>query len=87
MEARVKKLLQSRAGLSKMNIFVVPEQEELLKDDFVPDFPYERTIEEARYEPLVVLHTSRLVTSFPIMVYFMSSWRLLARPDCPRPFI
>jgi hypothetical protein len=64
MDARVQKLLQSHPRLSEMAHFVVPEQEELLKDDFVPDFPYERTVEEARLEPLVVLHTSRLLRSF-----------------------
>lgn len=52
--------------------FVVPEQEELLKDDFVPDFPYERTVEEARLEPLVVLHTSRLLLLFPFDVMVCS---------------
>lgn len=61
-EARVQKLLQSHPRLSTMARYIVPEQQELLKDEFVPDFPYERTVEEARYEPLVVLHTSRSVT-------------------------
>ena len=55
---RVQKLLHGHARLLGMAHYVVPDQEELLKDDFVPDFPYERTIQEARSEPLVVLHTS-----------------------------
>jgi hypothetical protein len=59
MNARIKKLLQSHPRLSGMAYFVVPEQDELLKDEFVPDFAYDRTVEEARLEPLVVLHTSR----------------------------
>ena len=55
---RVQKLLQGHTRLSEIAHYVVPEQEELLKDDFVPDFPYDRTVQEARSEPLVVLHTS-----------------------------
>jgi hypothetical protein len=72
MDARVRKLLQSHPKLSEMAHFVVPEQEELLKDDFVPDFPYERKVEEARLEPLVVLHTSRLPLLFPFDVMVCS---------------
>lgn len=44
-----------------MASYVVPEQHDLLRDEFVPDYPYEKTLEQARYEPLVVLHTSRSV--------------------------
>ena len=68
MDTRVRKLLQTDPQLSKMAHFVVPEQEELLNDDFVPNFPYERTIEDARSEPLVVLHTSRLLPLCPFDV-------------------
>ena len=71
MNARVRKLLQSHPRLSVMAHFVVPEQEELLKDTFVPDVAYGRTVEEARAEPLVVLHTSRLLGlfSFHVLLY------------------
>ncbi len=62
-KAAVENLLQSQASLSKMTYHVAPSQEELLKDDFVPDVPYEKTVEEARFEPLVVLHTSRSIRS------------------------
>lgn len=72
MNARVQKLLQSHPRLAEMVHFVVPEQEELLQDDFVPDFPYERTVEEARVEPLVVLHTSRLFRPFSFDVIVCS---------------
>ena len=44
-----------------MSCYVVPEQQDLLKDEFVPDYPYDKTLEQARYEPLVILHTSRSV--------------------------
>jgi hypothetical protein len=64
METRVQKLLDSHSRLSQMVHFIVPEQEELLKDGFEPDIPYERTVEEARGKPLVVLHTSRLLPLF-----------------------
>lgn len=61
MEPRIRKLLHDHAELSEMTQHVVPEQNELLKDEFVADVPYDRTLEQARYEPLVILHTSRLV--------------------------
>jgi hypothetical protein len=61
MDARIQKLLQSHPRLARMTRFVVPEQEELLEDVFVAEFLYERTVDEARSEPLVVLHTSRLI--------------------------
>lgn len=61
MEARVEKLIQGRSNLSNMSCYVVPEQRDLLRDEFVPDYPYDKTIEQARYEPLVILHTSRSV--------------------------
>ena len=59
METRVQKLIQGRPGGLKMAYYVVPEQERLLENDFVPEFPYDRTLEQARSEPLVILHTSR----------------------------
>lgn len=65
MEQRVQKLLKSRSSLSGMMHYVVPEQNDLLKDEFIPEFPYNRTVEEARRDPLVVLHTSRSV-HFPV---------------------
>ena len=37
---------------------MVPELDELLKEEKVSDYPYQKTFEEARQEPLVVLHTS-----------------------------
>ena len=58
-ESRIRRLLQTRTNLAEVDLFVVPEQHDLLKDEFVPEYPYERTVEEARLEPLVVLHTSR----------------------------
>lgn len=59
MEPRIRKLLQDRSELSYMTYYVVPEQNELLKDDYVPEFSYKRTVAQARSEPLVTLHTSR----------------------------
>ncbi len=40
-------------------LMVVPDQDELLKDEHVPEFPWEKTVEEARSETFVLLHTSR----------------------------
>ena len=67
MEARVRSLAQSRPELSNMALFVVPEQNDLLKDEAVPEFPYDRTLEEARSEPLVIIHTSRQVTTHYVL--------------------
>ena len=61
MENRVKKLIQSRSKLSDISSYAVPEQRDLLRDEYVADYPYDRTLEQARYEPLVILHTSRSV--------------------------
>lgn len=61
METRVQKLLASHSRLSQMVQYTVPEEQQLLEDHFEDDFPYERTVEQARKEPLVVLHTSRLL--------------------------
>ena len=61
MENRVKKLIQGRPKLSGMSSYVVPKQRDLLRDEFVLDYPYDKTLEQARYEPLVILHTSRSV--------------------------
>lgn len=63
MNAKVQKFLQSSRVLRRMTCFIVPEQGHVLTNDYVPDFPYQRTVEEARSEPLVVLHTSRF---FPL---------------------
>lgn len=59
MQSRIEKLIKSRSKLSAMACYVVPEQNDLLKDEFVRNFPYRRTLEQARSEPLVIIHTSR----------------------------
>lgn len=59
MYQRVKKTIQARPGLSGMSIHTVPEQDDLIQDELAPDIPYDRTVDEARSEPLVMLHTSR----------------------------
>ncbi|KIX05583.1 uncharacterized protein Z518_06455 [Rhinocladiella mackenziei CBS 650.93] len=46
---------------------VVPGQTELLKDEPTPPFRYSKTLEEARWEPLVMLHTSS-TTGLPKLI-------------------
>lgn len=62
---RVQALIASRpktgTGANTDIFMTVPEQQELLKDDPVPEFPYDKTVDEARSEPFVTLHTSRSV--------------------------
>ncbi|PWY72566.1 hypothetical protein BO83DRAFT_445576 [Aspergillus eucalypticola CBS 122712] len=61
MKDRVQSLLAARpSNNGPTSIFVVAEQEELLEDTPVPEFPYHKTVETARFDPLVSLHTSRL---------------------------
>ena len=38
--------------------FEMPELNELLDDEVVPQYPYEKTFEEARLDPYLALHTS-----------------------------
>ncbi|OQU95819.1 hypothetical protein CLAIMM_01986 [Cladophialophora immunda] len=46
---------------------VVPGQVELLKDEPTQSFPYTKTLEEARWDPLVMLHTSS-TTGLPKLI-------------------
>lgn len=41
-----------------MKHVVIPDLEELLDQTKAPHYPYEKTFEEAKYDPYVVLHTS-----------------------------
>ena len=41
-----------------MNHILVPDLEQWLHGEHVKSYPYERTFEEARQEPFVVVHTS-----------------------------
>lgn len=59
MKNRVESLIRTRPKSSALAQYTVPEQDELLKDEFVADIPYTKSVEEARLEPLVTLHTSR----------------------------
>lgn len=64
MKARVESVVSQRLipkGGNEQVVTIVPEQDELLKDESTPEFPYSKKLEEARWEPLVMLHTSRLV--------------------------
>ncbi|KAF9890498.1 hypothetical protein FE257_005903 [Aspergillus nanangensis] len=49
------------------SIFVVPEERELLNEEPRIPFPYEKTVEDARFEPLVSIHTSS-TTGMPKLV-------------------
>lgn len=41
-----------------MRVLQIPGNEELLDGPLFPDYPFEKTFEEARTDPFVVLHTS-----------------------------
>ena len=41
-----------------MTVFLLPELLELLEEEAVPSYPYNKTFAEARQNPFVVLHTS-----------------------------
>lgn len=44
---------------------VIPDLEDLLDQTKAPYYPYEKTFEEAKYDPYVVLHTSG-TTGIPV---------------------
>jgi acyl-coenzyme A synthetase/AMP-(fatty) acid ligase len=52
--------------------FEVPDLDELLDTQY-PPYPYERTFEQARNEPLVTLHTSGS-TGFPKPIIWTHGW-------------
>ena len=53
-----KRIAESLLNARSLNSTQVPELDELLNEEPVPAYPYNKTFEEARQEPLVVLHTS-----------------------------
>lgn len=55
-----------------MRVHHIPEAEELL-GEIHPHFPYEKSFEQARGEPLVVLHTSG-TTGLPKPVIWTHDW-------------
>lgn len=55
-----------------MRVHQIPEVDELLGQKF-PHFPYEKSFEQARAEPLVVLHTSG-TTGLPKPVIWTHDW-------------
>ncbi|KAF2811145.1 acetyl-CoA synthetase-like protein [Mytilinidion resinicola] len=56
----------------EMEVYQVPELDELL-DQVHPHYPYDKTFEEARAEPLVAVHTSG-TTGFPKSVIWTHEW-------------
>ena len=75
MRVRVEGLMQGRPkpngnadaerkGVEEDLVIDVPDQGELLKDEPTPVLRYEKKLEEARWDPLVMLHTSRFVAPF-----------------------
>lgn len=56
----------------QMQFFQVPRLQELLDQEY-PSYPFDKTFEEARNEPLVVLHTSG-TTGFPKPVIWTHDW-------------
>ena len=43
---------------------IIPTLEELLQEEDVPPYPYEKPYEEAKNDPIFVLHTSGSTGSF-----------------------
>ncbi|KIW87610.1 uncharacterized protein Z519_11935 [Cladophialophora bantiana CBS 173.52] len=70
VENRPPKTLNANSGQTESwndTLTVVPGQTGLLKDEPTPSFSYNKTIEEARGEPLVMLHTSS-TTGLPKLI-------------------
>lgn len=56
------------AGREGMKHALIPDLDDLLEGEKVEVFPYEKTYEEAKDEPYLVLHSSG-TTGFPVSVY------------------
>lgn len=56
----------------EMQVYQIPELKELLDQDH-PHYPYEKSFEEARNEPLVALHTSG-TTGLPKPIIWTHDW-------------
>ena len=56
----------------EMRILQVPELDELLEHTYL-DFPFDKSFEDARNEPLVVLHTSG-TTGLPRPIIWTHDW-------------
>lgn len=56
----------------EMQVYQIPELEELFDQDH-PHYPFEKTFDQARGEPLVVLHTSG-TTGLPKPIIWTHDW-------------
>jgi acyl-coenzyme A synthetase/AMP-(fatty) acid ligase len=56
----------------EMRVYQIPELKDLLDQDYT-HYPYEKTFDEARSEPLVALHTSG-TTGLPKPVIWTHDW-------------
>lgn len=56
----------------EMRVYQIPELRDLLDQDH-PSYPYEKTFDEARSEPLVALHTSG-TTGLPKPIIWTHDW-------------
>lgn len=56
----------------EMRVYQIPEVHDLIDQDHA-HYPYEKKFEEARSEPLIVLHTSG-TTGFPKPVIWTHDW-------------
>lgn len=69
-----------------MKHVVIPSLEELLNMDEVPHYPYDKTFDEAKNDPFVVLHTSG-TTGMPVGAFFVlriaGPRKLLHFKTCP----
>lgn len=53
-----------------MKHVVIPDLEDLLDQSKAPHYPYEKTFEEAKHDPYVVLHTSG-TTGIPVSMFYL----------------
>ncbi|EXJ70135.1 uncharacterized protein A1O5_07208 [Cladophialophora psammophila CBS 110553] len=77
VENRPPRTLNTNSGRSESwndMLTVVPGQTELLKDELTPPFSYKKTLKEARWEPLVMLHTSS-TTGLPKLIPLTQGYR------------
>ena len=58
-----------------MNTFRIPALDQLLAEDEVPPYPFSKSFDEAKNDPVLVLHTSGSTGQYTCQVWKVSTNR------------
>jgi len=67
-----------------MKVLAIPEADELLEEDIVSNYLYNKTLEEASNEPFCVLHTSGSTGHPKLIMETLPAWHLGRHPFVAR---